>query len=69
MQTELRCLSQHPISSNVPLEGGKFNAIKKRLTQLLLALEGKNIERNGQTMNNKFVATVIEERRHCVKHE
>ncbi len=63
MQTELRFPPQHPFSPDVLFNRGKFHPVTKRLTQLFLTLEGKNIERNGQTMNNKFVATVIEERR------
>ncbi|PHX45590.1 hypothetical protein AO263_26315 [Pseudomonas sp. NZIPFR-PS5] len=69
MQAELRIPPQHTFSPYVLLNRSKFNAVMKRLTQPLLAVEGKYIERNGQTMNNKFMATVIEERRQYGEHE
>jgi hypothetical protein len=69
MQTELRILPQHPLSADVRLSGSEFHPVTKRLTQLFLALEGQNIEFNGQTMNNKLMATVVEERRQHGEHE
>ncbi|PHX43965.1 hypothetical protein AO263_27970 [Pseudomonas sp. NZIPFR-PS5] len=69
MQAELSGLAQHPISPDVLLNTSKFNAKKKRLTQPFLALEGQDVERKGQTMNNKLVATVIKERRQHGEHE
>ena len=69
MQAELRCLAQHSLGADVLLDGSKFHAVMKRLTQLLLTLKRKHIKRKRKAMNNKLMATVIEERRHCVKHE
>ncbi len=69
MQTELRILPEHPLGADVLLDGSEFNAIKKWLTQLLLTLKRQHIKRNGQTMNNKLMATVVEEKRQHGEHE
>lgn len=69
MQTELSGLPQHPLGADVLLDGGEFHTVEKWLTQLLLTLKRKHIKRKRKAMNNKLMAAVIEERRHCVKHE
>jgi hypothetical protein len=52
MQAELGALAQDLIGRDVPLNGGKFNAVKKRLAQLFFAFKSQNIERDRQAMDD-----------------
>ncbi|KQN53598.1 hypothetical protein ASE98_18715 [Pseudomonas sp. Leaf48] len=61
VQAELGVLADEFFRADVEVAGGEFDAVEVGLAEVLMALEGEDVEVGVELVDLKFVAAVVEE--------